>query len=127
MLIRLLVTMAIIAASAMASAQERFDPNVWESANPATSVSVAPGTKPGEYVVKATVSDLNTSKVLARPMLTTLAGTPATIEIGSQSGVVLKLVVTVAVDGRSASYVGEVRKGGKVESSQSATLSLGGA
>ena len=127
MLTRSLLAVAILVAGATANAQEKFDTVAWESANPATLVSVAPSSTPGQYVVKATVSDLNTSKVLARPTLITEAGKPATIEIGSQGGVVLKVVVNVAVDGRSASYVGEVRRGGKVESSQSATLSLGGA
>lgn len=127
MLARLLFAVALLANGTLANAQDKFDPKAWEAASPATSVSVVPGDRPGEYVVRATVSDLNTSKVLARPTLVTAVGTPATIEIGSQAGVILKVVVTVAGDGRSASYVGEVHRAGKLESSQSATLSISGA
>ncbi len=108
-----------------ALAQERIDPAAWMSAKPASSVKVAPTAEPGVYLVSAKVSDLATDKILATPELRVVAGAaPATFELGIDPVVVIKFVVSVAADGRSAEYTSEVRRNRKVESAHSATLAL---
>lgn len=104
---------------------QSIDRDDWTNATrPATAVSVSPTDKPGVYVVSAKVTDLATDKVLAAPSLQTVAGIPATFELGVEPTVTIKFVVSVQADGRSAHYTSEVRRNGKVESAHSATLAL---
>ncbi len=109
-----------------ALAQTTFDPVAWEASRPATSVEVTPDKQIGHYVVRAIVTDLDTQRVIAEPMLVARNNEPATFEMGTPK-LLLRLVVNIAPDGRSASYVGEIHKAGKIESSHSTSLRLGGA
>lgn len=108
-------------------AQERLDLAAWNASKPAASVSISPSTKAGDYVVKAVFTDLITSAVLARPIMIAAAGKPAKIEIGSESGTIIRFTVEISLDGRNATYVSEILKAGKIDSSHSITLALVGA
>lgn len=113
-------------APVLAWAQGSFDPLVWEASRPATAVKVMPGEKAGQYRIQAVVTDLDTKKIIAEPTLVARANEPATFEMGTPN-LLLKLVVRIAQDGRSASYVGEIHKAGRLESAHSSSLQLGGA
>lgn len=97
----------------------------WAAAKLATTLTVERAEHPGQYQIDATISDLVTSKVLSKPKLITVAGKPATIEVGSAGTQTLKMVVTVSPDGKTASYTSEFRRLGKVETTQSTTLAVG--
>jgi hypothetical protein len=107
-------------------AQERLDLAAWQAAKPASSVSVTPSTKAGEFVVSAVFTDLNTARLLARPTLIAVVGKPARIEIGSEPGILIRITVEISADGRNVKYVTEQLKDGKLESSHSSALSLSG-
>lgn len=89
-----------------------------------TELSVTQTGDAGVYRFSAVITDLQTTKVLAKPVLLTKVGMPATVELGAQPGVVLRFVVTVANGGHEASYRSEVVRNGKVESAQSGLLSV---
>jgi hypothetical protein len=103
---------------------QAIGPADWKDARPSSSITVSPGGEPGVYVVRAKVTDLKTSKILATPELKTVAGTPATFELGIKDKVIIKFVVTINETGQEASYISEVRRNGELESSQEASLSL---
>ena len=119
-----LVFLAVASMSAAAVAQQ-VDPADWVAPRLSTQVSVVAGKGENQYIVRAKVIDLASSKVLATPVLLVAASQPATVELGSVSDVRLKMVFTVSADGKTAAYTGEVRRGGEVQSSQQATLVVG--
>ena len=96
----------------------------WLSARPGFTVSVSPAPEAGVFLVRATVTDLETSKTLATPEVTTTAGRPATVEVGVEGRVMVKIVVTVEPSGRAASYVAQVRRDGRLDSQHEARLVL---
>jgi hypothetical protein len=122
----ILATLALLACT-NSFAQERLDLALWNASKPSSSVSIAPSTKPGEYIIKAVFTDLITSTILARPVLIAAAGKPARIEIGAEPGTMIKIKIDISTDGRNATYVTETLKDGKLDTSHSATLSLAGA
>lgn len=126
MLSKAVLFVTTLLAPIAALAQTTFDPVAWEASRPATSVEVTPGKQVGHYLVRAIVTDLDTQRVIAEPVLVARANEPATFEMGTPK-LLLKLVVNIAQDGRSARYVGEIHKAGKIESSHATSLRLGGA
>lgn len=60
-------------------------------------------------------------KSLGKPILQTRPGVPVTIEIGSQTGVMVRSVVTVDASGRTVNYRTEVLKAGAIQSAHSGT------
>ena len=123
---RMLIAVAAtcLCASALAQAQSIAPIADWMNARPALAVSVTPSTEAGVYIVRATVTDLETAKTLATPEVKTTAAGPATLEAGIEGKILVKLVVTVDSSGRTASYIATVRRDGRVESQHEATLTL---
>jgi hypothetical protein len=116
----LLAAVALLACTTT-FAQERLDLAAWNASKTAASVSIFPSTRAGEYVAKAVFKDLITSAVLARPMIIAAAGKPTKIEIGSESGTIIRFTVEVSLDGRNATYISQILKAGKIDSSHSIT------
>lgn len=75
-------------------------------------------------MVKTIYTDLITSAVLANPTILAVAGKPTKVQIGLASGTIIRFTVEVSLDGRNATYVSEILKAGKIDSSHSITLSL---
>jgi beta-lactamase regulating signal transducer with metallopeptidase domain len=96
-------------------------PADWSDARPSSTITVAAGPKPGQFLVSTTITDLATSRILGEPRLLTNADVPATMEIGTNH-LMMRFVVTVDASGREAAYTSEVRRDDKVESAQSGTL-----
>ncbi len=109
---------AILSVSAFA---QQFNPSGWKEARPVTVVSAARTAQPGIYRVSLSSTDAQTSKVLGAPFVSTKPGVPATLEIGSQLGVVVRTVVTVEASGRSVTYRMDVLKAGAVQSAHAGT------
>ncbi len=121
-----LVLVILVAAATAAGAGPvvRIDPADWEAPRLSTQVSVVASKTEGQYIVRAKVTDLSSSKVLATPTLVVAASQPATVEMGSTGATKLKMVFTVSADGKTATYTGEVQRAGEVQSSQQATLAV---
>lgn len=121
MLIRTGLLGAAMAAATVAHAQT-FDPADWAAPRLSTEVTVTAGTAVDQFVVRAKVTDINSSRVIATPVLLVAANQPATVEIGRPDAVKLKLIFTVSADGKTASYTNEIQRNGEVQSSHKATL-----
>ncbi len=70
------------------------------------------------------MTDLETSKTLATPEVRTSTGGPATVEVGIEGKVMVKIVVTVDPSGRAATYIAQVRRDGRLDSQHEAKLTL---
>jgi hypothetical protein len=97
-------------------------PTDWQSAHPVTVVSVTTTASAGTYRVSATVTDAQSSKLLAEPAMLVKPGTPAVFEVGLNPGVALRFTVTVDAKGQSATYRSETLRNGSVESGYAGVL-----
>jgi hypothetical protein len=116
-----------VASAAVAAPFATPSPDAWVGARPAVKVSVA-SVGAGKFRVNATVRDLRNGNVLSEPVLVATAGAPAKVEIGATGtpgSTVVAFTVTVAPDGRSASYSSEIRSNGEVVAAEEATLAVG--
>ena len=103
------------------------DPDSWMGARPDVRVRVKPIRDTDTYLVSAVVTDTRDGRVLAGPTLTVKAGEPARVEVGTTGvpdAISLMFSVTVAPDGKSASYRSEVRNDSVVIAAQDAVLAL---
>ena len=94
----------------------------WQSARPVTAVSVAATARAGTYRVSSTITDAQTSKLLAEPAMLVKPGTPAAFEIGMNPGVTLRFTVTVDASGDRAVYRSETLRDGRIESAYAGAL-----
>lgn len=97
-------------------------PADWQSAHPVTAVAVTATATAGTYRVSATITDAQTSKLLAKPAMIVKTGTPAVFEIGTTPGVTLRFTVTVDANGERAAYRSETLKDGQIESAYTGSL-----
>ena len=103
------------------------DPDAWMGAQPDVRVRVKPIRDTDSFLVSAVVTDARDGRVLAGPSLTVKPGVPARVEVGATGApdaISLMFSVTVAPDGRSASYRSEVRNNSVVVSAHDAVLAL---
>ena len=107
--------------STSVSAQQ-FSPSRWDSSQLSTVITVRATTDANVYHVSTVVTDLQTSQVIARPALLVGASQPASFEMGTKPGSVLKVVVNVDADGQTANYRSEMILDGRIVSSHADSL-----
>lgn len=103
------------------------NPDSWMGAQPDVRVRVKPIRDTDTYLVSAVVTDARDGRVLAGPTLTVKPGVPAKVEVGTSGipdAISLMFSVTVAPDGKSATYRSEVRNDSVVVAAQDAVLAL---
>lgn len=126
---KFLFVASLLSVSALANAGSAgsTSADAWRLARPRIEVQIKRMPTPDTYVVKATISDLKSGKVLAEPKLITHANTPARIEVGEKGvpgSIAVDIDVMVASSGATAVYTSEIRDNDQVISTQVLTLAV---
>lgn len=103
------------------------NPDSWMGAQPDVRVRVKSIRDTDTYLVSAVITDTRDGRVLSGPTMTVKAGVPAKVEVGTTGApdaTSLMFSVTVAPDGKTASYRSEVRSNAVVVSAQDAVLAV---
>lgn len=94
-----------------------------EPANYSLDVSFTPVDKAGEYLCEATITNLDTGKVLSAPQIRTLADVPATVKT-SEGDLSAELVVGIDSKTSTASAALKMSRAGKVVASQKTSIRI---
>jgi hypothetical protein len=93
----------------------------------AMDVEVAPvAGKPGQFLLSATLTDLDRNAVLAKPRMTIAAGKAARLRISGKDGWTFEATVNADGAKRKAAYDASFSEGGKVVARQRLSLDLNG-